>query len=238
MAAHLVVPARCCGPTASGNGGWTAGAAAGFAPHRPAAVRLLAPPPLEVELDLAVDGEGRVDVAHGTTAVAEVGPGAFEADAPAPVSPVVADEAATRYVGFVDHAFPRCLSCGPERAEGDGLRIFPGAIDPDDMGRVAAPFGAGALPASDLDDEGHLLEPLVWAALDCATGWPAIAQAGRPMVLGRMVAEVLAPVPPADLVVVGSAAGHDGRKHLGTSALYDADGQLLARAEGLWIELR
>ena len=111
-------------------------------------------------------------------------------------------------------------------------RISPLAIP------VLVLIGRESVAASDLDDEGHLLEPLVWAALDCATGWPAIAQAGRPMVLGRMVAEVLAPVPPADLVVVGSAAGHDGRKHLGTSALYDADGQLLARAEGLWIELR
>ena len=30
--------------------------------------------------------------------------------------------------GRVDHPFPRCFACGPDRDEGDGLRIFPGPV--------------------------------------------------------------------------------------------------------------
>jgi hypothetical protein len=37
---------------------------------------------------------------------------------------------------------------------------------------------------------------------------------------------------------VGAELWSEGRKHAGASALYRADGTLLARAESLWIELR
>ena len=42
--------------------------------------------------------------------------------------------ASATYPGFSAHPFPTCFVCGPERAEGDGLRLFPGRL-PD--GRTA-----------------------------------------------------------------------------------------------------
>src|SRR5262249_60356064 len=53
------------------------------------------------------------------------------------VDPVAVDTARSaeqEYAGFRSHPFPECFTCGPERAEGDGLRIFPG---PDGPGRTA-----------------------------------------------------------------------------------------------------
>ena len=39
-------------------------------------------------------------------------------------------------------------------------------------------------------------------------------------------------------MVIGWPIGRDGRKSEGGSAVFTADGELLARARGLWIELR
>ena len=236
---ELVVPARCCGPVTSGNGGWVSGAVAGFLPARPAAVSLRQPPPLETPMAVTATAD-RVQVTVDGALVAEAVPAELEHGPPPAVPPAVAEAAARRYPGLVAHEFPSCLTCGTARAAGDGLRVFPGALtdDPDaDLSTMAAPFHAGDLPDA---VDGVLPEPIVWAALDCPSGWPAIAAADRPMLLARMVAEVVAPegVPATDLVVVGQERWSEGRKHAGASALFDATGTLLARAEALWIELR
>ena len=47
------------------------------------------------------------------------------------VEPVRAEEAraaAPSFAGLRSHPFPTCFSCGTGRAEGDGLRIFPGRV--------------------------------------------------------------------------------------------------------------
>ena len=77
-----------------------------------------------------------------------------------PVDLETAVAAAARYPGLVEHPFPSCYVCGPQRA--DGLRIFPGRL-PD--GRTAAPFRAPA----------QVSAATVWAALDC----PAVGRCSR-----------------------------------------------------------
>ncbi|MCC5951089.1 MAG: hypothetical protein JJU45_03235 [Acidimicrobiia bacterium] len=234
IAETLVVPARCCGPSTSGNGGWTSGAVAEFVPGRPAQVSLRIPPPLDTPLEVYVDGdEVRVLAADGTL-VADGRPGRFDHPAPAAVPLEVALAAESHYPGLIDHAFPRCFTCGPQRSPGDGLRVFPGPVA-NELSPMAAVVRAGTLPDA---IDGALPEPVVWAALDCPSGWPSIAAADGPMVLARMTAEQFEPVPAADLVVVGAELWSDGRKHAGASALYTPDGELVARAESLWIELR
>ena len=55
----LVVPRRYRGPNRSGNGGWTAGALAGFLPGAPAVqVRLQSPPPLDTPMAVQVSLAG------------------------------------------------------------------------------------------------------------------------------------------------------------------------------------
>lgn len=220
----LVVPARCNGPRASGNGGWTAGALAQRLDHDgPVTVRLMLPPPLETDLDVVRDGAG-VRLERDGAAVATAAPGGLAApDARPPASLAEATEAATRYPGHRRHPFPTCLSCGPARAEGDGLRIFPGRLGD---GRVAAPWHA-----HDVD------VPLTWAALDCVGGWASDIE-NRPMVLGQMTGELLRlPTAGATHVVVGDEVEREGRKARTRSELLDGHGHLLARAEHVWIQV-
>jgi hypothetical protein len=77
----------------------------------------------------------------------------------------------------------------------------------------------------------------VWAALDCPGGWSIIAP-GRPYVMGRMAAVVLAvPEPGAVCVVVGATAEVSGRKALVNSTLYGPSGEPLAYARATWIAI-
>ncbi|MEH0929921.1 hypothetical protein [Micromonospora sp. CPCC 205558] len=205
------------GPAGSGNGGWSAGIfATGADGSEPVEVTLRRPPPLETELTLA-DGEVRDPAGE---LVAEVRPaGVVDAVVP-PVDLATAVAAAARYPGLVEHPFPNCYVCGPQRA--DGLRIFPGRL-PD--GRTAAPFRAPA----------QVSEATVWAALDCPGGWAVLAP-GRPYLLGRIAAVVAAlPQPGDECVVTGALVRVDGRKALVHTSLYGPDGALLGAARATWI---
>jgi hypothetical protein len=220
----VLIPTRYNGPPGSGNGGWCAGAFAVAAGARvggpPFEVTLRLPPPLGTPLTVA---GGTVQT--GDTLIAEV---TEVADAGAAVPPVSADEATTAsraYPGFTDHPFPTCFVCGPDRAEHDGLRIFPGPL-PD--GRTAAPW---SVPA-DVSPE------TMWAALDCPGGW-SVLRPGRPYVLGRIAVSVAAlPAPGAACVVVGAAGAVEGRRATVRSTLYAADGVPLATARATWIAIR
>jgi hypothetical protein len=222
------IPARFNGPPDSGNGGWSAGAFALAAGARvggpPVEVTLRSPPPLDVELTLA---DGRV-CAPGGELVAEVAGADERLDAalrdavvpPAPYAEAVV--AARAYPGFDQHPFPGCYVCGPDRAAGDGLRIFPGPLP---GGRTAAPWTAP--PALSL--------PTMWAALDCPGGWSALVD-GRVYLLGRIAAQVAGlPAPGAECVVVGAAIATTGRKAQVHSTVYAADGAPLAVARATWI---
>jgi len=219
----MQIPARFNGPPASGNGGWSAGAFAVAAGARDDGrafeVTLRVPPPLATPLHVA-DGK----VTAGATLIAEVA-AADDAGDPVEKVPLAEAVAASRaYLGFVDHPFPTCYVCGPDRAEGDGLRIFSG---PRPDGRTAAPW---TVPA------GRTVETM-WAALDCPGGWAAL-QPGRTYLLGRIAAAVDAlPAPGATCVVVGAATAFAGRKAMVNSTVYGPDGTRVATARATWIAL-
>ncbi|MFD6568837.1 hypothetical protein [Micromonospora profundi] len=211
------IESRYNGPPGSGNGGWSAGVFATAAGGSgPVEVTLRRPPPLDTALSL-VDG-AVLDPAGEI--VAEVRPaGDVDAVVP-PVDWATAVAASTSYPGLVEHPFPGCYVCGPDRA--DGLRIFPGRL-PDD--RTAAPFRAPE----------QVSAATVWAALDCPGGWTVLA-AGRPYLLGRIAAAILAhPAPGDECVVTGALVGVDGRKAMVHTSLYGPDGALLGTARATWI---
>ncbi|MEU4162747.1 hypothetical protein [Actinoplanes sp. NPDC026670] len=220
----MQIPARFNGPPGSGNGGWCSGVFAAAAGARiggpPVQVTLRVPPPLDTALEFA---EGSVRA--GDTLVAEV---AEAVDAGVPVPPVRLADAVTAskdYPGFAAHPFPGCFVCGPDRAPGDGLRIFPGPLP---GGRTAAPW---TVP----DD---VVAETMWAALDCPGGWTAIGPAGRPYVLGRIAAAVTAlPAPGDECVIVGALAETSGRKAVVDSSVYGPDGRHLAQARATWLAL-
>jgi hypothetical protein len=151
---------------------------------------------------------------------------------PAPPGYLDALEASRHYSGFVAHAFPGCFVCGPERARGDGLRIFAGALA-GTAGMVAAPWVPDV--AVGLDD--HKVRPeFMCAALDCP-GYFAARTDRVPMLLGEFTAHIDRRVHVDEpCVIVGWRVSVAGRKYAVGTALFDEDGELCAKARALWIE--
>ena len=133
----------------------------------------------------------------------------FALDAPAPVSVEEAEEASKH-------------SCGPERD--DGLRIFPGPVAGRE-GLVAAPW-----------TPTEVRPEIIWAALDCPSGWAVDEFQREGVMLGRMAAGIRElPTVGERHVVVGWPVGEEGRKRHAGSALFSAAGDVLAIARSTWI---
>lgn len=197
-------------------------------------VRLHRPPPLSTSL--LWDGRRLLD---GDVVIAEAAmPAEGAPDVLDPVSPEAAREAAVRFLGHTRHPFPTCFGCGVRRPLGDGLRIFAGAVP--GTGVLASPWSPDAslaTPAAAAPGESaRIPEAVVWAALDCPSGW-AVAD-NRTVVLGTMTAHLARPVEAgAPYVVTAWPVGVQGRRRLACSALHTADGQLVAWSRQTWIEL-
>lgn len=243
---RLVVPARFNGPPGSGNGGYVSGllaealhATAGADPRTPVTVILREPPPLETPLDLQPDGD-RVNATFGGAIIATAEPGTLAHDPVSQVTAAAAAAAEPRYAGLRGHPFPACFSCGPQRSAGDGMRLRPGPVlgadgSPDPEARVACTW----TPDPSLPTLGPTVtSPIVWAALDCPSGWASDELENRPMVLGRITAAVDArPMVGDGCVLVARVLGTDGRKTFTASTAYDPDGRVLGRAEATWIAI-
>ena len=241
MTAELIIPARFNGPARSGNGGFVAGTLAEHLSHgerRTVEVTLRRPPPLDTLLTVMTD-DGTAVLSDGGEPVAEGRLVDLDLGTVDAVLPEVAESSMLGYPGFDHHPFPTCFACGPEREEGDGLRIFPGPVA-GERGNVAALWvpRPGHAEATDLVDGVQRCGfGITWAALDCVGGWSEDL-VGRPCVLGRMTLRVDAwPVVGEQHVVVGRHRGIDGRKSSTASTMYDADGRVVATARHIWIQV-
>jgi hypothetical protein len=225
----IVIHRRFCGPPTSGNGGYTAGLLARHI-DGPATVTLRRPAPLERPLR-AVGEVGGVRLLDGEDAIAEAVPAQLELELPSVPGMKAAATAGGGRNWFPGHPFPGCFVCGPNRA--DGLRIFPGPLD----GTYATTW----TPAPEFADESdHVVGEIVWSALDCPSFAPSrgIPDPPSAMVLGRLTAELRAPVIAGQTyVVVAWPIARDGRKLDTGSALADADGRVVAVARARWIEI-
>src|SRR5262245_26253969 len=70
--------------------------------------------------------DGGMEMLDGARVVATARAAEVHLDVPAAPSFADAEAAARSYVGLRYHPYPTCFVCGPQRSEGDGLRIFPG----------------------------------------------------------------------------------------------------------------
>jgi hypothetical protein len=239
----LPFPAERCGPPGMANGGWVSGSVAGHlaAAAGPGAVEvtLRAPTPLGIPLDLRV-GDDLVVLRDGERVLVEARPSSVPVAAPPPVSPAVARAAGERFHGHHEHPFPGCFVCGIDRA--DGLRVFPGPVDPPatpaspggDPVTVAATFSPSAALAG---ADGTLPAAAVWAALDCPTAWVNM-RPGAVALLGRLRAQVHGRLHAGEhYQVVAQSAGVDGRKAYGRAAVYAPDGVLVGASEATWISV-
>jgi len=228
----LAIAAKFCGPTDSGNGGYTCGRLAAGLPG-PVEVTLRQPPPLDHVLAVQVRGAQHALLDDDGILVAEARHVPFALSLPSSPGLQAATEAAAHYHGLQTHAFPHCFVCGPARASGDGLRLFAGRVA--DCERVACPW----TPHADLaDDDGAVKPEFLWAALDCPGAWAWLDELERPLVLGRLAVDIAQPVTARQPHIVGGwRLGHEGRKYFSGTAIWRADGTPCAWGRATWIEV-
>jgi hypothetical protein len=214
----MIIPSRFNGPPSSANGGYACGLfsealGGGFE------VTLLVPPPLDTQLDIVGD-----ELRHGNVVVARARRAVHsDEEMPEPVSLAEAEAASKRYAGFEHHAYPTCFTCGPERD--DGLRIFAGPVE-GRAGVVAAPWTPGP----------GVRAEIVWAALDCPSGWAVDEFQREGVLLGRMAAAIhTRPEPGEAHVVIGWRIGEEGRKRFAGSAIFTGEGGLVAHSRSTWL---
>jgi acyl-coenzyme A thioesterase PaaI-like protein len=229
----LRIGRRFCGPPLSGNGGYVAGLLARELGSTGCVVTLKSPPPLDEELRLEHQ-VAEVSLFAGERLIALAEPADLEVDVPAPPAFDQAAQAESRFTGWNGHVFPGCFVCGPERAAGDGLRIFPGRMEDRAGSQVAATW----IPDPSLAGSNGLLKPeFIWSALDCPGYFAAEPNSG-PAVLGRLgVAIHRCPSITDRLIVTGWPIESSGRKHLMGTALHDDAGMLVAAATATWIAI-
>ena len=227
------------GPPGSGNGGYACGLAAGAFTHGPAEVTLRKPPPLSVPMAVVATAAG-AELRDGETVVATIAAWDGLLDVPAPPS-VAEVEAAVRnfdLASYADpHPFPTCFTCGPGRAPGSGLGIYPGRTH-ESQGVIWH-----WTPDPSLDEgDGRVADQIMWAALDCpgAHAWLEDDAAGinSPVVLGRLAARIdRRAAIGSRYVTMGWQIGQNGRKLQSGTAVWSEDGDLQALARATWIVL-
>jgi hypothetical protein len=227
---NITIASAFNGPPSSGNGGYAAGVLSRLF-NTPHTVRISAPIPLDTPL--AVTRQDKILVAeHEGLPILTARPGGVTLTPPAPPSIEAARKAAETPTYFGAGGVSTCFVCGRNRKEGEGLHIH--------CGRLGDRLEAAAVwtPHANFDDgHGHIRPEYVWAALDCPGGF-ALPEIETTYLLGEMVAAQHKAVPTGEPVIIH--AWHEwtkGRKHFAGTALYAADGTLLAQADTLWIEL-
>jgi hypothetical protein len=236
----MTIPRRFRGPPNSGNGGYVCGMLARNIAGA-AEVTLRAPPPLETALDVVEASPGQWELRQGAALVATgraisldlsrleraTFEEAVEAEKRTPIKPQ-------------DHLLPMCFVCGPERAPGDGLRLFAGPLSQHDTDTV---FAVPWVPAPNLAGaDGLVASEFVWSALDCPTGYLCTYDQqtggfnGSPILLGRLSARIEGRPRPGERCVVTSwQTGREGRRLNAEAALFGEEGNVLAVGRAVWI---
>jgi hypothetical protein len=232
----LLLDRRFNGPPASANGGYACGVVAARVDAPAAEVTLLRPVPLGAPLGVTVDEFGHAQLLDDDGLIADGRPIDGVAVEP-PVLPTPREARAASVASPARrnpavHPLPTCFVCGVD-GRSDGMGVHTGPLAGAPGVRTAAWTPSAGLPAG----PGGVLAPeIVWAALDCPS-YPALD--GPLHLLGRLAAEVLAPVRVGDeLAVVGWNLAGAGRKQVTASAVVDAGGAVRARALALWIAPR
>ena len=226
----MIIDPHYTGPAHFGHGGVSGGRFAEFVEPDAASVRFFRPIPLGTDL-AAVQGPDGLTVSASDEVVATV----RRLDAPLAVGPfsmpsaLEIERAERSWLDARDghHMAPTCFACGHQRLVG-GLGLRPGPVA--DGGVHACrwrPEGTGRLPAW-----------LVWAALDCPTGFPALHQiaASEAIVTGELAVQILEPVHAGSTYrILSRLVAHDGRKHETAAALYGPNGRRCAIARATWL---
>ena len=227
MAEQLRIDSRFRGFEEIAHGGYVSGLLAQFVGGE-AQVRLRAPVPMERPLHVhRVDNEA-VDLRDmNGHLLAEARATTLDLDPPKPVTAEEAEASSDAYPGHKAHLFPGCFCCGPGRARGDGLRIFPGPVRGN---RCAAALWVPN--AVDANENGVVRPETLWAAFDCPQIWALIlntpADAEERVVTGALETRLLGQVVAGErYVIVAWPMGRDGRRLFAGAALFSGRGEPL-----------
>jgi len=237
MALQLVVDPRFCGPPEMANGGYVAGLLAREL-DGPVEVSLRAPTPLATALDVAVDGQGGRALLHAGRELARAARAELALDgvrAAPPAAEIAAVAGGCR--AMRTHPFPGCFVCGPDRATGDGLRVFPGMVAGSDA--VAALWTPDA---SLCDARGRVAPEFLWAVLDCPSAFPLLeseeARALEPMVLAKLCVALDGELRAGETArLVAWPIAQEGKRGTAGAAIYGEAGNLVGRARATWFSL-
>lgn len=234
----LLIGSQFRGPPDSGNGGYVCGVIAKDLPG-PATAVLGARVPLDQRLDILFeDGVMRLTDPEGGGLIGRGHPADVSVLPKPPEAPSMkaARAAGARYLGHSHRIHPTCLTCGPERKAGDGLRVFVGQIEGAPAGHVA---GIWTPHADFADPQGLVPSELVWAALDCPGFFAWVAKEGRHgALLGTMTCEILRrPRCAEESIVMAWPLERSGRKETAGVALFAMNGELMARAHQVWVTM-
>jgi hypothetical protein len=236
MLAELVVAARFCGPPGIANGGYVAGLLArGIGGS--VEVTLRAPTPLDTQLKIEASADGSRSLQLAGTELARAAPASFDLELRAPPDPRETAAHAGGCRAMRTHPFPECFVCGPARAEGDGLRVFPGVVSGSDA--VAALWTPDA---SLCDASGCVAPEFLWAVLDCPTAFPLLeseaSRALEPMVLAKLCVALDGELRAGDAAcVVAWPIAQEGKRGTAGAAIFTGSGRVVGRARATWVSL-
>jgi hypothetical protein len=228
LAEEVVIDPRYQGIPQIALGGYVGGLLAGDLTGAEAVFRR--PVPLGRPLRVEQRGGQETALREGEELLAKVRPSKVDVRLPPAVTLEASEVAQYAYPGFTRHLFPNCFTCGPARAEEDGLRIFAGPV----AGReaVASPWTPSQSLAA---GSGGVAREYVWSALDCPSIWALVMR--EPLdssvraVSAQMAVEQMASVTPLKPhIVMAWAIGQDERTRTGGAAILTDTGDVCAVA--------
>lgn len=224
----IKIPGELCGPSNTAHGGYVCGRLAKHI-EGPATVRLMMGAPLDVPLRIEASN-GEVRMFDQDTLIAEARGAEMDLIPPSAPSFASAMEASKSFVAMERHPFARCFVCGPQRAPGDGMRIFPGAVQGQPL--IAAPWVPNAAFAGGSD---NICPEFIWAVLECTGGFAWYPQM---VVLGELSGQIKSALRPGEkCIVVGWKIAAEGRKHFAGTAVFSESGDTVAVGRATWIEI-
>lgn len=223
---------RFCGPPGVSNGGYVSGMLAQYI-DGPTEVTLHRPVPLEQPLSVVKPTTGHiVALKYHDLTIAEAKPTKLALTIPDPPTFLEARDASLRYPQAKLHPFPSCFVCGPRRESNDGLHIFPTLLQNRNI--VAATWTPDT---SLINGNSMIKDEFIWAALDCPGGIVATTDQPRPILLGQLTGHIENRIHSGDrCIVIGWLISSMGRKHTTGTAIFRANGTLIASAKAIWIE--
>ncbi len=226
----MIIDPHYNGPGAIGHGGACAGRFAELVEPDAATVRFHRPVPLGADLvpSPAADGVTLEVAGERIATVRDLERPLSVARFPMP-STIEIERAERAWLDAREghHIAPTCFGCGHQRLVG-GLGLRPGPVAASGVHACRwRPEGTGRLPSW-----------LVWAALDCPTGFPALHDVGRDegVLTGELSVQILEPIRAGHTYrILSRLIASEGRRRSTVAALYRPDGRRCAVAEATWL---